>query len=115
MKASFWQRGEKIDFENTTSKLIEGGTVLSIGERIAIAGGNIPAGEVGSAVTEGVFICEKTNASDVIERGTDVFFDGTGIVASSEEKEDEDKTLTPAGWAIETSSTDDTTVKVKIG
>jgi hypothetical protein len=94
MKASFWQRGEKIDFENTTSKLIEGGTVLSIGERI---------------------ICEKTNASDVIERGTDVFFDGTGIVASSEEKEDEDKTLTPAGWAIETSSTDDTTVKVKIG
>lgn len=41
MKASYWQRGEALDYVNASETKIEAGTVLTIGKRIGIAGTDI--------------------------------------------------------------------------
>ena len=41
MKASYWQRGEALDYVNAAETKIEAGTVLTIGKRIGIAGTDI--------------------------------------------------------------------------
>lgn len=145
MTATFWQKGVSIDYKNETSKTIPVNTVVSLGSRIAVAGTDIKPGEIGSLITEGVFILNKSVNLE-IEVGTSVFFDGVGITVptateiteenttsneqdtpsneqdtpSNEQdtpsnEQDTVSTLICAGWAIETSSADDTTVKVKIG
>lgn len=83
MKANYWQRGETLDYKNETSEVIEANTVLKIGSRIGIAGTSMKPGELGAIHVMGVFEMPKTNPAEVIEVGTDVYFDGTGITKTS--------------------------------
>ena len=49
-KATYWQRGETIDFKNETGAKIEANTIITLGSRVGIAGTDINPGEVGSSV-----------------------------------------------------------------
>ena len=111
MKANYWEKGNSIDYKNTTDAKIEAGTVVSLGSRVAIAGADILPGEIGALVTEGVFTFEKTTASSVITLGAAVYFDGTGATTSASTN---DTANTPIGWAIKASTATDTLVYVKL-
>lgn len=108
MKATYWQPGAKIDYSNGTDAKIEANTVVALGNRIGIVGTDIEPGALGSVITEGVFILEKTAKSEEIELGAIVYFDGTGATATAGES------TIPAGWAIKASSATDPDVYVKL-
>lgn len=106
-KASYWQRGESLDYKNTTETKIEANTVVKLAERIGIAGTDILPGTVGDIHMSGVFEFEKTSAN-AIPMGTSVYFDGTGITEAADSN-------TPAGFAAADSAEEDKTILVKIG
>ncbi len=102
-KASFWQRGEAIDYVNTTDDVIEAGEVIMIGSHAGVAGMDIAPGETGSLMVEGVYAFPK--GSDEIEAGADISWDGESASASEE---------SAIGYAVEAAAASDTTVKVKL-
>lgn len=106
-KASYWQRGESLDYKNTTETKIEANTVVKLAERIGIAGTDILPGTVGDIHMSGVFEFEKTSAN-AIPMGTSVYFDGTGITEAADSN-------TPAGFAAADSAEEEKTILVKIG
>lgn len=103
-KASFWQRGESLDYKNGTDTVIEANTVIDLGTRIGIAGTSINPGESGSLHVVGVYELPKTAAAEVT-MGAAVNFDGTGITTEAG---------TPAGYAAATSAASDETILVKL-
>ena len=46
-KASYWQRGETLDYKNTGSSTIEANTVVELTGRVGIAGTDIAPGAEG--------------------------------------------------------------------
>lgn len=115
MKASYWQRGESLDYKNETSKVIEENTVISIGTRIGVAGMPIAPGETGSLLVVGVFVMDKTDDT-AMEMGVNVYFDGNGITSKADNGKtgDEKETYTPAGYVAERAAADHNTVIVKL-
>jgi predicted RecA/RadA family phage recombinase len=105
-KAAYWQRGESLDYTNSTDKIIEANTVVELAERIGIAGTDIAPGKKGDLHVSGVFEFAKTSTNE-IPMGTSVNFDGNGITEASGG--------TPAGFAAATAGASDTTILVKIG
>lgn len=103
-KASFWQRGESLDYKNGTDAVIEANTVIDLTTRIGIVGTSINPGEVGSLHVVGVYELPKTATAEVA-MGTAVNFDGNGITTEAG---------TPAGYAAATSAADDATILVKL-
>jgi len=106
-KAAFWQRGEALDYRNTTDTKIEANTVISFGSHIGVAGTDILPGELGSLHVTGVFEIPKTDAA-VIEMGTEVYFDGEGITATGGDS------AIPAGYAAQAAAAADTVILVKL-
>lgn len=106
-KASYWQRGESLDYKNATGTTIEANTVVKLAERIGIAGTDILPGAVGDLHMSGVFEFDKTS-TNAIQMGTSVYFDGTGITETSESN-------TPAGFAAADVAAEDEKILVKIG
>ena len=45
MKAIYWQKGEALDY--TAAEAVANGSVVSLGTRVGIAAGDIPAGGIG--------------------------------------------------------------------
>lgn len=129
-KAIYWQRGETLDYMNSTTSAIEAGTILVLGSRIGVAAADIPAGELGEVNVDGVYKMPKTE-DDVIAMGAAVRYDpaaGTiglpaAAVATQSDDEsskddsgadaDEDTTV-PAGYAAAPAAAADTEVLVKI-
>ena len=103
-KASFWQRGESLDYKNGTGAVIEANTVIDLTTRIGVAGTTINPGEVGSLHVTGVYQLPKTGKTE-IAMGAAVTFDGTGITTGSG---------TPAGYAAATAAASDTVILVKL-
>lgn len=106
--AEYIQKGEVLDYKNTTDKAIPCDTVVAVGGRIGITGGEIKPGELGSLHMVGVYKLPKTG-TDAIEMGTAVHFDGVGITATAAEG-----TTTPAGYAAAPSEAGDIFVLVKL-
>lgn len=104
-KASFWQRGETLDYKNETAVMIEAGTIIKIGEIVGVTGMNIDVGDTGSLHVSGVFEMPKSN-SEALTMGTKVYFDGTKITAT--------ETDAVAGWVASNAATTDTLVLVKL-
>lgn len=73
-KATYWQRGETIDFRNETNAAIEENTVVVIGKRIGITGMRIEPGEMGYLHVTGVFEFVK-KSGEAIGVGSELFFD----------------------------------------
>lgn len=114
-KAAFWQRGETLDYTNDTDTKIEANTVIAFGSRIGVAGTDILPGELGSLHVTGVFEMPKTD-TEVIEMGTEVYFDGTGITAAAGDEAEMDSSAYPlAGYAAQAAAAADTVILVKLG
>lgn len=109
--ATYWQRGEAIDFTNSGAEPIAHGQVVPLGTyRIGVAGCNIPAGATkpGSLHVGGVFIMPKDDAA--IALGQAVYYDAANDVVTATETGN-----VPAGWAIAAAAAGDDAAYVKIG
>ena len=99
-KASYWQRGETLDYKNTGSSTIEANTVVELTGRVGIAGTDIAPGAEGDLHVCGVFEFDKTGITDAADNGET----GGSKVA-----------YTPAGFAAKAAAAGDAKVLVKIG
>lgn len=134
--AAYWQRGETLDYTNTTDALIEHGTIMTLGDRIGIAGCDIPPGATGTVNVDGVYRMPKA-ADTAIEMGQAVEWspdagtiappsevatlseggEGQGQGQGGSESEDETDDPAPpvaAGFAAEPADADAAFVLVKI-
>lgn len=106
MKATYWQRGESLDYKNNTAAVIEENTIIPIVTRIGVAGTAIEPGQIGPLHVTGVFeIAKKKN--EAITMGTAVYFDGSNITATADSN-------TPAGYAAQDAAESASAVLVKL-
>ena len=107
-KASYWQRGETLDYKNTGSSTIEANTVVELTGRVGIAGGDLHVC--------GVFEFDKTGTNE-IAFGQPVYFDKAGITDAADNGETGGSKVayTPAGFAAKAAAAGDAKVLVKIG
>lgn len=117
MEAKYIQKGESLDYLNTTGEKIKAGSVVSLVTRIGVAGCDIAPGEIGTVEVVNVFEMPKSGKT-AIPMGTALYFDGTGITDEKErtaEGEESTKTANvPAGYAAASATADATTVRVKL-
>lgn len=110
-KATYWQKGQSIDYTNPSADtVIFAGDVIELGSRIGVAGTEIPGGGTGSVVTEGVFILPHSTGGAEITLGTEVHWDKANGVVTATSGEN----TVPAGWCVESCSASAATVKVKL-
>lgn len=107
MNARYWQRGETLDY--TAEGAVANGQVVSLGNRIGVAGNDIAEGATGALHVTGVYIMDK-KASEKITMGAPVYYDATEDEITATEKGN-----VPAGYAAATAEASDTTVLVNIG
>lgn len=112
--AEFWQRGESLDYTNSTDVVIPNNTIIQIGTRIGVTGTVIPPGKVGSLHVGGVWEIEKTG-NDAISMGQTVYFDGTGITSAANDGASTNPTAyVEAGYAAADAAADASTIFVKL-
>lgn len=114
-KAIYWQRGESLDYVNSTDAVIPANTVLKLAGRIGIAGTSINPGEKGSLHVTGVYEIPKTSENE-IAMGTTVYFDDTGITEAADNGQSGEAKVeyTPAGYAAQKALAADTVILVKL-
>lgn len=105
-KATYWQRGEALDYTNTGNTVIEAGTVLEIGDKIGIAGCDIEPGALGSVHVEGVF--EFNKGSSALDLGANVKITASTAIAAAAGSD------APNGYVAKAAAAGDSTVMVKI-
>lgn len=105
-KAAFWQKGESLDYTNSTDATIEANTIMVYGSRIGVIGADIKPGELGSIHVVGVFEMPLSD-SDAVEAGTEVYWDGDGITATAGSN-------TKAGFAAQAAAAGSDTILVSI-
>ena len=71
-KASYWQRGETLDYVNAGENVIEANTILVLGSRIGVAGTDILPGEKGTIHVTGVYEVPKDGSE--ISGGARVYY-----------------------------------------
>lgn len=106
MNATYWQKGETIDYKNTGNDTIPLNSVVVLGERIGIAGDVIPPEATRAVHVTGVFVMPKDNSA--IDLGKGVYYDKVKDIITA-------AGTTSVGWAVEAAAATDTEVKVKIG
>ena len=124
--ATYFQRGEAIDYVNSGDSKIAAGTILLFGSRLAVAGCDIPAGEAGSLFVTGVFRMPKEYAASdkALTAGQNVQWDNSNSYIKSAVAQvvgtggDAGKVTTEAspvhGFVVEAAASADETVLVKI-
>lgn len=105
-KATYWQRGESLDYGNSGTAVIEANTIIDFGTRIGVAGTDINPGEKGSVHVTGVYEIKKTGTT-AITMGAAVYYDGTGITNTATDN-------TPAGYAAAAAAADEAVILVKL-
>lgn len=106
--ARYWQRAETIDYVNSGAATIPAGGVISLTSRIAVAGGDIEPGALGSAHVTGGFFFKK--GAETIAQGAAVYWNTTtGVITTTSAGN------VPAGWAIAAAAAGDSEALVKIG
>ena len=106
MTATYVQRGEAIDYVNSTEEIIPANTVVLFGKHIGVAGGDIAPGETGTLHMIGVFEIAKKSGTTLAAGDNIVFAEGTGI----------DKATTDVmGYAVKAAESGDATATVRIG
>ncbi|MEE1137307.1 MAG: DUF2190 family protein [Acutalibacteraceae bacterium] len=105
-KAIYSNRGESIEFLNSTDATLETGEIVSIGgTRVGVVGAAINAGCIGTVLVVGVYAMPK--AAGAIEQGAALYY-ADGTVSASEGG-------VPCGWAESAANESAATVRVKIG
>ena len=105
--AKYVQRGEALDFTNSTENKINAGDVVVLGTRIGVAGSDIAAGAVGAVHVIGVF--EFPKATGAITLGAAVYWDDTNKKITTTSTSN-----TLAGFAVAAAASGDETALVKI-
>jgi len=105
--ATYLQRGEALDYTNTTEETIPHGTIVTIGTRIGVAGCDIPPGKLGTLHVVGVFRIKKTETA-AMAQGQTAYYDGTGITGTSSDSAIE------IGYIAAPAEASDETVLVKL-
>lgn len=112
--AQYLQRGEALDYKNSTTKVIPAGAIITIGSRLGVAGTEIAPGQIGSLHMGGVWTIKKTGTA-AIEMGQTLYFDGTGITDAAKGGSGDSSTpYVEAGYAAASAGADDSTVLVKL-
>ena len=112
--AEFWQRGESLDYTNSTDAVIPNNTILQIGSRLGVTGTVIEPGKVGSLHVGGVWEIAKTGSA-AITMGQTVYFDGTGITDAANDGATTNPTAyVEAGYAAADAAADAATILVKL-
>ena len=106
MKATYYQRGETLDYFPTEK--VENGAVVSLGTRIGVAAAPISAGEQGAVHVVGVFAMAKANTEE-IKQGAAVYYDAAAEAITTTADGN-----TPAGYAAADAVTTATSVLVKL-
>lgn len=106
MKATYWQKGEVLDF--TPTEDVKNGQVVPIVSRVGIAGSDIAAGEQGHLHVVGVFELDKADG-ETIPMGTAVYYDATADAITTTQGSN-----TPAGYAAADAAQASATVLVKL-
>lgn len=80
--ATFYQRGESIDYTNSGASKISAGTIVLIGARVGVAAGDIAAGATGALHVEGIFEVPKEYADSgkAFTLGQAVYWDNTNSI-----------------------------------
>lgn len=112
-KATYWQRGETIDYANAGNTDIEANTIAVFGNRVGVVGNTIPAGGKGVLHLVGCFIFPKKDTSGAypaLTAGATVYWDATnGAVTTTA------STNAVVGQVVEDSGTTEATVICRIG
>lgn len=107
MNARYWQRGETLDY--TATEAVTNGQVVSLGNRIGVAGNDIAEGATGALhVTRRVHHGQESLREN--HHGAPVYYDATADEITATEKGN-----VPAGYAAATAEASDATVLVNIG
>lgn len=84
MKAAYWQKGESLDYMNTTKEKIEAGSVVVLENRIGVAGTDIETGALGTVHVTGVYEFDKKDTTE-LAAGAEVYFTENGITSAASE------------------------------
>lgn len=106
MNASYWQKGETLDYIPTTD--VENSAVIDLDTRVGVAGTAIAAGDHGQIHVVGVFTMDKA-AGVTIDMGAALYYDATADVITTTAAGN-----TPAGYAAGPAAANDGTVLVKL-
>lgn len=109
MNATYWQKGEILDYTNSGSTTLAAGLVIGLTSRIGVLGTSLAAGETGPLHVSGVFVMPK-EASLAISAGASVYYDAENDCITTTSAGN-----TPAGWCPEAAAAADDDVKVNIG
>lgn len=106
MRALYIQTGAALDY--TPTEAVANGTVVSLGTRIGVVSGDIPANGTGTLHVEGVFALGKAEGES-FEMGAAVYYDQAvdAMTATAESN-------VPAGYAVAPAAENDATVLVKL-
>ncbi len=121
-KGTYWQRGEAIDYTNAGGSTLDANTVVLYGSRIGIVGADIPAGETGALLVNGVFELPKEYADSgkALTAGQEVYWDNSDscIKGAVAQVVTQGAVTTEAsavhGFAVAAAASADKTVLVKI-
>lgn len=114
-KATYWQRGESLDYVNSGSAVIEANTIIDLGTRVGVAGTSINPGEKGSIHVTGVYEIKKT-VETAVDMGAPVYFDGTGITTAADNGQASTSKVeyTLVGYAAQAAAAADSVILVKL-
>lgn len=107
--ATYWQRGESLDYTNGSGSKITAGTIILLTDMVGVAGADIPDGATGSVEVTGVFIAPKEYAASgkALTIGQAVVWDDTNGYFKA-------ATTTVHGHVVKAALTTDETCYVKI-
>lgn len=105
-QANYVQRGETIDFANSTSTTILAGEVVALTSRIGVAATEIPVGTKGALNVMGVYDFPALS-TESLTVGQAVYFKDGKIQATATD-------AVPAGWVVEAKALAGSVARVKI-
>lgn len=106
MRGIYIQTGAALDY--TPTEAVGNGTVVSLGTRIGVVAGDIPANGTGTLHVEGVFALGK-KSGETFKMGDAVYYDaGEDAMTATADSN------VPAGYAAAPAGENDATVLVKL-
>jgi len=108
-KATYYQRGETLDYANTGVTAIEAGTIVVIGTRVGVVGCSIAPGEIGTVHVEGCYWFDLASAAgEAVAQGTKIYLNSSQKATTTATEN------TLAGYAAAPVGVGDTQVLIKL-
>ena len=105
--ATYVQRGEALDYTNSTEAVIPAGSVISLTTRIGVAGAAIARDAAGPVQVTGVYRIPKATGAVTVGQALYWAKSAKNLTTTADSN-------TPAGWAVAPAGSEDPDVLVKI-